>query len=116
MNKKFKGFSKEEHAEAAQMLRCLRDMLVQLNNKIFCAYGFSGKVSQKTINPLAFSHLMYALENAYIAEHGGSVEEAPYFRKDSAPSASININVYGDILDHDKLSRELICGIKRIDD
>jgi len=83
MGKRFKGFSKQEHLEAAHAINDIRQQLYSLSEKIHRAYGVSspaGKaIAALVTSPDIMSKLKSVLDDAYFAEHGGDPKDAPYY-------------------------------------
>jgi len=84
MPKRFKGFNRDEHTQAANAIRHLNQQMNLLATKIMKAYGVSGPVLRSMPNdPLA--KLKNQMDEAYYREHG---HIGPYY--EHGPAIPLN--------------------------
>jgi len=82
MPKHYKGFSKQDHDEAAQAINTICKQLIGLCEKILLAYGVSSPIGKEiqglALAPNVMNRLKSKLDDAYCSEHRGKANESPY--------------------------------------
>lgn len=84
MSKRYKGFSKQEHDEAAKTINEICIQLNALSKKILPAYGVSSptgkEIERLVLSPNVMNRLKSRLDDAYFREHDdGKPSDSPYY-------------------------------------